>query len=116
MSTRVRSHNEWIQPLKKTKCPNCGAKHSAQTDFHGRDAAIVAWGEYHAARWRTIDHFCVDCADEAFYAKLKHHIDGCGCAVNIVARSGYCLPEWMLSLDEWMHGATPREYPALCTV
>jgi hypothetical protein len=81
---KPRVHNEYFMPLVKTSCP-CGKKH----------ARVFAWGEYHCARWSTVDHFCQDCFATRVLPRLTSHAHGCGCSFSFNARSGYNIPAWI---------------------
>lgn len=80
-----RIHNEWFQAIAKTTCP-CGKKH----------VQVFAWGEYVAAKWRTVDHFCQDCFKRRVLGQLVSHANDCGCSFAFKARSGHgALPDWL---------------------
>lgn len=81
---KARNHNEYFQPLVKTKC-ECGNYRTS----------VFAWGEYSNAKWRTIKHFCQNCFVERVQKPLREHVGPCGCTVTLVARSGYRIPEWI---------------------
>ena len=81
---KARNHNEYFQPVVKTKC-ECGNYRTS----------VFAWGEYSNAKWHTIKHFCQNCFVERVQKPLREHVGPCGCTVTLVARSGYRIPEWI---------------------
>lgn len=84
-----RIHNEWFQGISKTSCP-CGQKH----------VQVYSWGEYHNAKWRTVDHFCQDCFKERVLSRLVSHVSDCGCSFAFKARSGHSLPDWLKAAEQ----------------
>jgi hypothetical protein len=119
MANKNRIHHEWFQRLSKTRC-ECGSKpcrtcgtpttHStrfcSETCFDkwqttGPESNIptrvevFAWGEYVAARWRTILHFCQACFQERVIPHLINHANQCGCSFELKAKSGHSLPNWI---------------------
>lgn len=86
--SKIRIHNEWFMPLRKTTC-DCGQKKTE----------VFAWGEYSRARWITISHFCQACFPD-IQKQLSTHAGSCGCSFELKARSGHGpLPEWIKMLD-----------------
>ncbi len=79
-------HNEWVQPLAKPRCPHC--KKETITP-------VCAWGEYVNGKWRTVDYFCANCADEKFFDRLQSHVNDCGCTVDLCSRCGYSMPAFI---------------------
>lgn len=86
--SKIRVHNEWFQPIVKTTCP-CGVKKTS----------VFAWGEYIAAKWRTVDYFCEACFETRVIPRLVSHAGDCGCQFNLTARSGHRIPEWIKMPD-----------------
>lgn len=82
--SRLRIHNEWFMPLAKRSCP-CGQKKTE----------VFAWGEYHCAKWRTVDHFCRTCFEHRVLNRLIAHAGPCGCVFELKARTGYSIPDWI---------------------
>lgn len=83
-SIKLRNHNEWFQNLTKTSCP-CGNK----------KVHVLAWGEYHHGKWRTIEHFCAGCFQDRVLTRLIAHAGECGCTFTLQARVGHSLPDWL---------------------
>lgn len=82
---KARVHREWIMPLRKRSCP-CGEK----------KVEVFALGEYRAARWRTVEHFCRSCFP-ALASRLSNHLRQCGCSFEFVMRSGYKrMPDFIM--------------------
>jgi hypothetical protein len=81
---KVRIHNEWFMPVVKTSCP-CGCK----------KVQVFSWGEYHCAKWRTVDYFCQSCFASRILSRFIQHAGPCGCSFNLVARSGHSIPDWI---------------------
>lgn len=101
MAIRNRSHNEWFQPLSKKVCA-CGAsKHKLRTQpAKAETFQVVAWGEYHVGKFRTVDHICTECVRTRMIPRLVGHLDTCGCAFAFQARSGYTLPMWLKVIEQ----------------
>jgi hypothetical protein len=81
---KIRVHNEWFQSIVKTTCP-CGQKKTT----------CYAWGNYVAARWRTVEHFCEKCFQSRVMTRLLAHAGPCGCVFSFQARSGHSLPAFI---------------------
>lgn len=90
---KQRVHNEWFQStVKKGRC-SCGRTTAERTALG--DATIVSWGEYHNAKWRTVDYLCIGCFAERIIPRLRSHATTCGCTFAVNARSGYTIPAWI---------------------
>ena len=87
---KQRQHNEWFRTVSlggRKSCPTCGAKLNGEP--------IWSWGEYVRAKWRTVKHFCKECAAKEVLQPLAAHADGCGCVVNLTSNCDR-LPEWLV--------------------
>ena len=94
---KIRIHREWFMPLSiatRSKC-SCG-KSRSKRNAAGLDPYVYSWGEYHNAKWRTVQYVCQSCFDRQVLPRLKEHAKECGCAFELVSRSGYSLPPWIL--------------------
>lgn len=83
MQKKQKTHNEWFQPVSKTKCAGCGSRQQP-----------IIWGEYVTARWHRVGEFCPACINRNFYNLLVDHMEPCGCTFAFNARSGHSLPAW----------------------
>lgn len=85
-----RVHNEYFMAVVRKSCP-CGSN-----GVRGRAKyQVYAWGEYHCAKWRTVDYFCELCFQSRVQARLIPHAAECGCSFNLVGRSGHSIPSWI---------------------
>lgn len=97
MSRRQRSHNEFFQTTVRNRC-DCGLT-SKDRQAKGLDPQGYIWGEYHNAKWRTVQYVCQSCFSGVLH-QLKAHTDPCGCTVNFCARSGHSIPDWIKSGED----------------
>lgn len=95
-TAKLRQHNEYFMPLAKNKCPTC------KDGGIRKPVEVWAWGEYQYGKWRTVKHFCSHCFASEVVEPLLGHAGDCGCVINLVARSGYSLPSWLV-LKEVCH-------------
>lgn len=82
--TKTRVHREHIRPVGlsgRKSCPSCGSKLAVPQWW--------SWGEYHNAKWRTVQHFCQLCYATDVERKLVTHALQCGCTFELV---GHGLP------------------------
>jgi hypothetical protein len=83
-------HNEYFRAVSlggRKSCPHC----------HSRLALgeqIWSWGEYHAVRWYTVQHFCRACWPTVL-ERLRQHAFHCRCAFALVGYRGEDLPDWL---------------------
>lgn len=88
---KQRSHNEWFGRVARggrKSCPHCLSKLA-------EGESIWSWGVYHNAKFRRIMDVCKQCW-HSVRGMLTEHTAGCGCTVNLCARSGDGpLPKWM---------------------
>lgn len=90
MTTKIRVHNEWFQPVCRKSCP-CGSNSKRGAPKN----QVFAWGEYVSGKWRTVEHFCEKCFASRVIPQLLAHAGDCGCTFSLQPRSGYTLPEWI---------------------
>lgn len=93
MSVKVRVHNEWFQSTKHGVC-SCGSNKRSRRKA-GADLTVYSWGNYIAAQWRTVDYCCQLCFQSRVLPTLAIHAEPCGCAFQLVPRSGHTLPPWI---------------------
>jgi transposase len=77
--------NLWFQPLVKTRCL-CGRKH----------VQVFGWGNYVAANWHTVLHFCSECfhkmvIQNSWIVSMRNQ----GYTFKACARRGYSLADWI---------------------
>lgn len=90
---KERIHREWFKLLSTKTCP-CGSNSKRGQPKN----PVFAWGEYHAVRWNTIEHFCEKCFSSRVIPKLLSHAQNCGCSFELCSRSGP-LPYWIKMPD-----------------
>lgn len=87
---KVRIHNEYFQSVTRKACP-CGSNSRRGAPKN----QVFAWGEYHIAKWRTVDYFCEVCFTTRIIPQLVSHAGNCGCTFELKARSGHSIPDWI---------------------
>lgn len=79
----MKKLNMYFMPIVRKNC-QCGNK-----------GQVYSWGEYHNAKWRTIKHFCQNCYVSAVKSELHSHMFKYDCEIELRARSGYRLAEFI---------------------
>jgi hypothetical protein len=83
---KLRTHNEWFKFTKYSIC-TCGSNKRSRTQVD-KDPTVYSWGEYHNARWRTVQLVCEICFASEVIPRLVSHAGDCGCTFQLCAKSG----------------------------